>query len=77
LSPAFRNARQDVVGYEKLFGSRGRISTSRARLAARKPDVRSGIGRPVSHDATVLNTALPRARVRLWSLAERAPITMS
>ena len=45
--------------------------------AARKPEVRSSMRRPVSQDASALKTALPSARVGVWSAAARAPITMS
>jgi hypothetical protein len=41
------NASVVVVGVEKPFGSSGRNSRRQSRRAARNPDVRSGIGRPV------------------------------
>src|SRR5690349_5365624 len=47
LYPARMKASVVVVGVEKPFGSRCRNSRRYSRLAPRKPDVRSGIGRPV------------------------------
>jgi hypothetical protein len=41
------NASVVVVGVEKPFGSRCRNSRRMSRRAARKPEVRSGIVRPV------------------------------
>jgi hypothetical protein len=35
------------------------------------------MGRPVSQEASMRKTVLPSARVKDWSLDERAPITMS
>src|SRR5437868_6197097 len=40
------------------------MSCSRSRRAARKPEVRSGIGRRVSQEARTWNKALPAARTR-------------
>ena len=62
LWPAFIRARHDVVGYEKPLGSRGRTSSSRSRRAARKPDVRSAMGRPVSQEASALKHGVAEAR---------------
>ena len=44
--PARMKLRVIVVGDEKPFGSRPRNSRTCSRRIARKPDVRSGIGRP-------------------------------
>ena len=47
LYPALMNASVVVVGAEKPLGSKCRNSLRQVRRAARNPDVRSGIGRPV------------------------------
>ena len=47
LYPAFTNDSVVVVGVENPFGRRCRNSRRPLVRAARSPDVRSGIGRPV------------------------------
>jgi len=64
LYPAFMNAKVVVVGVEKPFGSRCRNSIRHSRRAARKPEVRSGMGRPARYPASQFSAAFPARRAR-------------